>query len=84
MIYLSDYEIDFTGGVFEFHTQHQEKEKKIAKIYPKKGMFVTFSSGYENPHRVNKVETGTRFAFSTAENKSGASIIRNCSLNCGL
>lgn len=50
IIYHSNHNIDFTGGVFEFSDG--------IKIYPKKDRFVFFSS--KDLHRVTRVLSGTR------------------------
>jgi len=33
-------------------------------VLPRKGRFITFTSGRENLHKVAKVKTGTRFTLS--------------------
>ena len=62
LIYLSDHGSDFEGGDFKFvgglaHNQ---------TVSPKKGLFSTFSSGSENPHLVEKVTSGERYALTIA------------------
>jgi predicted 2-oxoglutarate/Fe(II)-dependent dioxygenase YbiX len=58
-VYLSDYDEDFEGGLFEF----TDKENGVT-LRPRKGALLTFSSGIENPHRVTKVTKGERLAWS--------------------
>ncbi|KAH9255727.1 hypothetical protein BASA81_006121 [Batrachochytrium salamandrivorans] len=60
LVHLTDYGVNFTGGEFVFTTEPQDKQ-----ILPEAGMLVTFASGAENPHRVNKVVSGKRLAWST-------------------
>ena len=59
LVYLSTYEKDFTGGQFVF------SDHKSNPLLPEAGMLVTFASGVENPHRVHKVKSGKRIAWST-------------------
>mmetsp|Transcript_17514 Transcript_17514/g.28351 ORF Transcript_17514/g.28351 Transcript_17514/m.28351 type:complete len:293 (+) Transcript_17514:90-968(+) len=60
LVYLSTHGEDFTGGEFLF----LDGEGGNKAVLPKKGRFITFASGRENPHRFLKVKTGTRYAFS--------------------
>jgi Rps23 Pro-64 3,4-dihydroxylase Tpa1-like proline 4-hydroxylase len=64
LLYLSDYGIDFNGGIFEFWDGETNNDT-IWYIQPKKKSLLTFASGLENPHRVSPVIKGTRFALST-------------------
>ena len=50
----------FTGGSFIFGAPHN------STIHPKLARLSTFTSGAENPHRVEKVATGTRYALTSA------------------
>jgi len=61
LLYLSDFGTDFEGGQFVF----DDKEGKHT-IEPTKGRLSCFTSGSENPHHVEKVDTGTRWAFTIA------------------
>lgn len=57
MLYLGDYGIDFKGGRFVFIN-----DKSNSTIEPRKGRLSMFTSGGENPHYVEKVTSGTRYA----------------------
>ncbi|XP_074648552.1 2-oxoglutarate and iron-dependent oxygenase domain-containing protein 3-like [Tubulanus polymorphus] len=61
LLYLTDYDKDFTGGRFIF----VDKSKNIT-IEPKKGRISFFTSGSENLHHVEKLESGTRYAITVA------------------
>lgn len=58
LLYLSDYGKDFTGGRFIFD------DSKNLHVEPKKGRLSFFTSGSENPHHVEKVTTGVRYAIT--------------------
>ena len=73
LLYLSDYEKDFTGGRLLFYDADAKisvdpqtyissyEEDAIQEIVePRMGRVVTFSSGPENPHKVEKVLSGER------------------------
>ena len=60
LIYLTTYGNDFEGGRFIFDGKHN------VTIEPKKGRVSFFTSGSENPHHVEKVVSGTRFALTIA------------------
>jgi len=58
----------FDGGTFEFGGEVP------ATIVPRKGRLSIFSSGWENPHWVSPVRSGTRYALTaafTCDNVSG-------------
>jgi len=59
LVYLSDHGKDFQGGEFLFVDESPAKA-----VLPKRGRFITFSSGRENPHQFLEVTKGTRYAFS--------------------
>jgi hypothetical protein len=61
LLYLADHGEDFVGGEFEFLDQDGHV---VTTVEPKVGRVVLFSSGPENPHRVNQVREGVRFAMS--------------------
>ena len=50
IIYLSTYQVDFTGGTLQFSDD--------TIIDPQKGMYVFFNS--KEPHRLNIIRSGTR------------------------
>lgn len=60
LVHLTDYGVNFTGGEFAFTAGPPTDD-----VLPEAGMLVTFASGAENPHRVNKVVSGKRLAWST-------------------
>jgi len=61
LIYLTTYDKDFIGGQFVF-----DGERYNVTIQPKEGRVSFFTSGSENPHHVEKVISGTRFALTIA------------------
>lgn len=61
LVYLTDHGRNFTGGEFEFTGSGAGSQI----LRPEAGMLVTFASGVENPHKVNKVTSGKRLAWST-------------------
>ncbi|KXS15250.1 hypothetical protein M427DRAFT_70103 [Gonapodya prolifera JEL478] len=58
LIYLSSLHTNFTGGRFFFHDS--------TVVEPSFGLLSSFTSGAENVHWVEKVETGERWAFTCA------------------
>ena len=61
LIYLSDQETDFRGGSFFYENNGHEPGMKIQ---PRSGLLSIFTSGKENPHRVEKVIEGVRYALT--------------------
>lgn len=61
LLYLADHGSEFSGGEFVF-----EGESYEVTIEPKRGMLLLFTSGPENPHRVERVTSGTRYALTMA------------------
>lgn len=59
LVYLSDYGVDFYGGEFVFLDANE-----TLAVLPKRGRFITFASGPENPHRFLEVSRGHRYALS--------------------
>lgn len=70
LVYLSDYSTDFEGGRFIFDTVDRNSKFKAKGhptqqiVEPKKGRFSVFTSGHENPHHVERVSEGIRYAFT--------------------
>jgi len=70
LFYLSDYGTDFQGGRFIFDKVSNADEVKTKGLpseqinEPKTGRLSFFTSGAENPHHVEKVTDGTRYAFT--------------------
>jgi len=70
LVYLSDYSTDFEGGRFIFDTVDRNSKFKAKGhptqqiVEPKKGRFSVFTSGHENPHHVERVSDGIRYAFT--------------------
>lgn len=62
LLYLSDYNTDFTGGRFVF----VDGAGSNKTVEPKMGRLSFFTSGSENPHFVERVESGTRFAITVS------------------
>lgn len=61
LLYLTDYNKDFTGGRFVF----VEKDANVT-VEPKLGRVSAFTSGSENPHYVEKVTGGIRYALTVS------------------
>lgn len=59
LLYLSDYELDFTGGLFTFIDA-----EGFNTVAPARGRLLTFTAGDENLHQAQQVETGTRYVMS--------------------
>jgi hypothetical protein len=59
LLYLADYEDDFTGGLFAFIDKETEQV-----VEPARGRLMMFTSGKENLHQVKQVESGTRYVMS--------------------
>lgn len=69
LLYLSDYDVDFTGGRFLFTDKYVNKS-----VEPRFGRLSFFTSGSENQHFVEKVRSGTRYAVTvsfTCDKKHG-------------
>lgn len=68
VLYLTTQGEDFTGGTFmyndrpEAHGQPSGSPRVVTPLAPKKGSAVIFSSGWENMHEVEPLESGTRYA----------------------
>lgn len=59
LLYLTTYSEDFTGGRFIFVDQHAN-----STVEPRLGRVSFFTSGSENLHFVEKLESGTRYAIT--------------------
>ncbi|CAH1155618.1 unnamed protein product [Phaedon cochleariae] len=65
LLYLNDYAKDFQGGRFVF-TDDISKPTKNTTVEPRKGRVLMFTSGSENPHYVERVTKGSRFAITVS------------------
>jgi len=63
LLYLSDAETDFEGGDFVFE---EAGDRPAARVAPRRGRLVAFSSGSEFPHHVEQVTQGVRLALTIA------------------
>jgi len=63
LLYLTDQNIHFKGGSFVF-VGTESNNHLNQTVQPKIGRFLTFTSGSENPHHVQKVTEGTRYALT--------------------
>ncbi|XP_022904094.2 2-oxoglutarate and iron-dependent oxygenase domain-containing protein 3-like [Onthophagus taurus] len=63
LLYLNDYNYDFRGGRFVFVDGPFEKRTNVT-VEPRKGRVSMFTSGAENTHFVERVESGTRYAVT--------------------
>ncbi|XP_076324686.1 2-oxoglutarate and iron-dependent oxygenase domain-containing protein 3-like isoform X1 [Tachypleus tridentatus] len=61
LLYLSDYDVDFTGG----RLIYVDKSVNLT-LEPKMGRVVAFTSGSENPHYVERVTSGIRYALTVS------------------
>eukprot|EP00322_Chrysochromulina_rotalis_P005275 CAMPEP_0115852768 /NCGR_PEP_ID=MMETSP0287-20121206/13164_1 /TAXON_ID=412157 /ORGANISM="Chrysochromulina rotalis, Strain UIO044" /LENGTH=486 /DNA_ID=CAMNT_0003306835 /DNA_START=100 /DNA_END=1557 /DNA_ORIENTATION=+ len=63
--YLSTQHEDFEGGSFNWNdpVAGGSGERQLTPLSPTKGSAVIFSSGWENMHEVEPLESGTRFAM---------------------
>ena len=60
LLYLATHGDEFTGGEFEF------TGRAPMLVQPRIGRVSCFTSGPENPHRVRRVASGTRYAITVA------------------
>lgn len=65
LVYLNDYGKDFKGGRFYF-MQDLKSSTKNTTVEPRAGRILMFTSGSENPHAVERVLEGTRFAITVS------------------
>lgn len=61
LVYLSDYGLDFHGGRLVFVSPAGN-----VTVEPKRGRVVAFTSGSENPHHVERVVRGLRYALTVS------------------
>lgn len=67
LVYLSDYEKDFTGGEFVFvDGDDATSSRSYPRIQPSSGRLVSFTSGKENIHYVDRVRSGVRHTLTIA------------------
>ncbi|CCI43114.1 unnamed protein product [Albugo candida] len=59
LLYLSDYDREFTGGLFAF-----KDKTRVHIVEPSRGRLLMFTSGKENLHHVRRVRSGTRYVMS--------------------
>mmetsp|Transcript_2121 Transcript_2121/g.3278 ORF Transcript_2121/g.3278 Transcript_2121/m.3278 type:complete len:243 (-) Transcript_2121:3485-4213(-) len=73
LLYLSDYGIDFQGGLFHFlnppsssrlEDDKEDNNDPLLEIEPRRGRLLLFASTSENRHRVTRVTRGLRYALS--------------------
>jgi hypothetical protein len=62
LIYLSTHSTDFTGGSFHF----EDADGGVSQVLPRRGRMMVFTSGEENIHWVEKVQSGVRHALTIA------------------
>ena len=76
LLYLSNYDQDFTGGRFIFiDTPHN------ITVEPKFGRVSAFTSSSENTHMVERVQSGARFALTIAFTCEPKNAIKDPSVN---
>ncbi|CAG0892539.1 unnamed protein product, partial [Darwinula stevensoni] len=64
LLYLSNYGDDFTGGRFMYIDQDGVNRTVRNTVIPFEGRVSIFTSGSENTHRVERVESGVRYALT--------------------
>mmetsp|Transcript_23611 Transcript_23611/g.40121 ORF Transcript_23611/g.40121 Transcript_23611/m.40121 type:complete len:333 (-) Transcript_23611:170-1168(-) len=64
LLYMSEYQKDFEGGRLLFYGQDDSSDEPTEVVEPAPGRVVMFSSGAENPHRVERVTAGERFVLA--------------------
>ena len=66
LLYMSTYKKDFDGGRLIFYPPGAENSDDDATfiVEPTAGRIAIFSSGPENPHRVERVTSGQRFVLA--------------------
>ncbi|XP_015436277.1 PREDICTED: 2-oxoglutarate and iron-dependent oxygenase domain-containing protein 3-like [Dufourea novaeangliae] len=62
LLYLNDFGRDFEGGRFIF----MDKDHVNTTVEPRKGRVSMFTSGSENLHAVEKVQSGIRYALTVS------------------
>lgn len=78
VLYLATQHTDFEGGTFMWSDAPPAdgQPRKVTPVSPTKGSAVIFSSGWENMHEVEPLQSGTRFAvptfFTTCPTESAA------------
>lgn len=65
LLYLTDFNVDFKGGRLAF-VDDQAKPLKNVTVEPRKGRVLMFTSGAENPHYVERVTDGVRYAITVS------------------
>ncbi|XP_037522755.1 2-oxoglutarate and iron-dependent oxygenase domain-containing protein 3 [Rhipicephalus sanguineus] len=73
LLYLTDYNADFGGGRLVF----VDGTRGNATVEPKKGRVLAFTSGSENPHFVEKVDKGIRYALTVSFSCDPSKAIRD-------
>ncbi|KAH6942144.1 hypothetical protein HPB50_001440 [Hyalomma asiaticum] len=73
LLYLTDYNADFGGGRLVF----VDGSRGNATVEPKKGRVLAFTSGSENPHYVEKVNKGVRYALTVSFSCDPSKAIRD-------
>jgi len=63
LVYLNTYKDDYLGGRFIFVDGGNDNRTTLI-VEPKKGRVLAFTSGEENRHFVERVQTGTRYALT--------------------
>lgn len=76
LLYLSTYGKDFNGGRFTFINKRSN-----STVEPKLGRLSFFTSGSENPHFVERVESGTRYAITVSFTCDPSKAIADPSMN---
>jgi hypothetical protein len=66
LLYLSTSGRDFEGGRFVFLDKGSSPSLRNVTLEPKFGRVSAFTSGHENPHFVERVSRGTRYALTVS------------------
>ena len=62
LLYLSMFKKDFTGGRVLFYDADSSRLEQV--VEPRPGRMLIFSSGHENPHKVERVTSGQRLVLA--------------------
>lgn len=73
LLYLSDHGLDFGGGRLFF----VDGDRGNATVEPRRGRVLAFTSGSENPHFVEKVSRGVRYALTVSFSCDPSKAIRD-------
>nr|AEE61876.1 unknown [Dendroctonus ponderosae] len=80
LVYLNDFRVNFKGGRFVY-LDNMKNPRANVTVEPRKGRVSMFTSGAENPHFVERVTDGERFAITISFTCDSSKQIRDPSLS---